>query len=88
MWNYGSGMMGSGYGGWGSHMLFGGILWVALLVAVVFFFTQFSGTPHHDSQGERRAPALDVLEERYARGEINREEYIQKKRDITGRAVS
>jgi len=27
-----------------------------------------------------------VLEERYARGEINREEYLQKKNDILGRA--
>jgi len=32
---------------------------------------------------ERSSPALEVLEERYARGEINREEYLQKKRDIT-----
>ena len=33
---------------------------------------------------ERRSSALDVLEERYARGEINRDEYLEKKRDITG----
>jgi putative membrane protein len=32
----------------------------------------------------RRSPGLDALEERYARGEINRDEYLQKKRDITG----
>ena len=32
----------------------------------------------------RRQPGLDVLEERYARGEINRDEYLQKKKDITG----
>jgi putative membrane protein len=33
---------------------------------------------------ERRSPGLDVLEERYARGEINRDEYLQKKRDMAG----
>ena len=33
---------------------------------------------------ERRSSGLDVLEERYARGEINRDEYLEKKRDITG----
>ncbi len=32
----------------------------------------------------RRSPALEVLEERYARGEINRDEYLQKKQDILG----
>jgi putative membrane protein len=34
--------------------------------------------------GPRRSPGLDVLEERYARGEINRDEYLQKKRDMGG----
>jgi uncharacterized membrane protein len=32
----------------------------------------------------RRQPGLDVLEERYARGEINSDEYLQKKKDIVG----
>jgi putative membrane protein len=32
----------------------------------------------------RRQPGLDILEERYARGEINCEEYLLKKRDIIG----
>jgi putative membrane protein len=30
----------------------------------------------------RRLPSLKVLNERYARGEINRDEYLQKKYDI------
>ena len=34
--------------------------------------------------GQRRSTSLEVLEERYARGEINHEEYLQKKRDILG----
>jgi len=33
---------------------------------------------------ERRSSGLDVLEERYARGEINRDEYLEKKRDMIG----
>jgi putative membrane protein len=36
---------------------------------------------HH---GPRRSSGRDVLEERYARGEINRDEYLQKKKDIGG----
>ena len=31
-----------------------------------------------------RPAALDTLEQRYAKGEIGREEYLEKKRDITG----
>jgi putative membrane protein len=32
----------------------------------------------------RRSSGLDVLEERYARGEIHRDEYMEKKKDILG----
>lgn len=30
--------------------------------------------------------ALDLLKERFARGEINREEFLEKKRDLVGQA--
>ena len=33
--------------------------------------------------GGGRSPGLDALEERYAKGEIGREEHLQKKRDLT-----
>jgi uncharacterized membrane protein len=35
--------------------------------------------------GRALSSALDVLEQRYARGEIGRDEYLQKKNDILGR---
>ena len=35
-----------------------------------------------DLDSERKPDALAVLEERYARGEINREEYLQKRDDL------
>jgi putative membrane protein len=91
MWGYGPG---SGYGmmgGWG-YGGYGGFGWgllhivisVAVIVCVVFFVVWALRTitgvgPHH---GSRRSAGLEVLEERYARGEINRDEYLQKKRDI------
>ncbi|MHB9149942.1 MAG: SHOCT domain-containing protein [Thermoleophilia bacterium] len=35
-------------------------------------------------EAPRRAAALDVLEERYARGELDREEFVQRKKDLNG----
>lgn len=43
----------------------------------------FRGTGNHGE--EVSDPAMDILNKRYARGEINREEYEEKKRVITGR---
>lgn len=69
--------------GWG--MGFGLIFWLlvlALLVAGVVWFVRSQADVGIRSQ-QRRSVGLDVLEERYARGEIDREEYLQKKRDLT-----
>jgi putative membrane protein len=38
----------------------------------------------HPWWGRGRSDALDVLESRYARGEIQRDEYLQKKHDLGG----
>ncbi len=85
----GPGMM--GYGGWNNGgwmmMLLGMLIFVALLV---FFFraAAWNGCAHrgayqpHPPQPGPSSSSLHVLDERYARGEINREEYLQKKQDI------
>jgi putative membrane protein len=64
-------------------MFFLFLLLILIIAAVVWFLRR-----NDRSGGERppavgRPPALDVLEERYARGEIERDEYLQKKRDLT-----
>ena len=91
MWGYGPGsgygMMG-GYGfGYGMGPI-GMILWIVILIAViiaiVWLVRSLAGSSHHAPTGPRRSPGLDVLEERYARGEIQREEYLEKKKDIGG----
>ncbi len=64
-------------------MLFGGVFWVvllALIVAAVVWFGRHNGHPGRTG----RSAALDILEGRYAHGEIERDEYLQKKRDLSG----
>lgn len=77
-------MMGSwGYGYGPVHM----IVWVIIIVAIVLFCGWMMRSicmPGMHRHLPRRSAGLDVLEERYARGEINRDEYLQKKKDIEG----
>jgi putative membrane protein len=80
-------MMGYGWGGMG-WMPFMGLFWLLVLVLLVVAVAgAFRRGGMHDwpERGERRSAGLAILEERYARGEINRDEYLQKKSDITGR---
>ncbi len=51
---------------------------VVALVALVWYLRQ--GTPGAGRRGA--SSALATLEERYARGEIDREEFLQKKKDL------
>ena len=79
------------YGGWGGYgdggwvmMLFGGVIIVALLVFIFRALGQASSPPQQFPYPRSGSAGLHALDERYARGEINREEYLQKKRDILG----
>jgi len=88
-YGYGPGwgmMNGWGYGYGPAHM----VVWVVIIVivAVVLFCgwmmrsMGMGGMQRHMPM--RRSAGIDVLEERYARGDINRDEYLQKKKDIEG----
>ena len=79
--------MGPEMTGWGGWMMapFGMIIWVlvlALMVAGIVWLLRALTRQSSDNIG-RRSPALDALEERYARGEISRDEYLEKRRDIS-----
>jgi putative membrane protein len=84
MWGYGpaGGMMGWGYGAFGIFNMIFWIVLVGIVVAAAVWFVRKPPLGTHQSYG-RRSPGLDALEERYARGEINRDEYLQKKHDIS-----
>jgi putative membrane protein len=76
-------MMGNGFGGWGG-MGFGSlwmwIFWIVLIAGVVLLVRWMSRGA--GSVGPPAESALDVLKRRYASGEIGREEFEQKKRDL------
>lgn len=82
MSGYGSGygVMGGGYG------LFGMIIWIVVLVAVVvgivWLVRALGDAGHSHNAQSGRSSGLDLLEERYARAEITRDDFQQKKRDI------
>lgn len=79
------GPMGWG-GGWG-HMGGGGIFmlvfWIAILVGIFWVVTRLmrAGTDRRDTV-DRENAALDILDQRYARGEIDKEEYQARRTDI------
>ena len=68
--------------GW--SMGLGFIFWVTILALIVVGLLWFvrSQASTRGSTEQQRSSGLDVLNERYARGEIDREEYLQKKRDL------
>lgn len=77
---YGQHMMWGGGGGWFFGPLFA-LFWLAIAVAVVVLVVKWLGGIAH--QGSMIVPdgnALDILKERFARGEISKEEYSEAKK--------
>jgi len=80
------GDMGMGWGGgWGGWGILGGLhlilWWVLLILGIVVLFKLLIGGSLRSGR-ETADRVLEILKERYARGEIGKEEYEQKKRDL------
>jgi len=70
--------------GGGGMFYGGGFMWIFWLLVIVAIFAvarsiMGSGTSRDDSKSES---PLSILEKRYARGEIEREEFLEKKREL------
>jgi len=65
-------------GGFG--MGFGGILWIAIIAVIVFLVWQY--LKQDKNLGNSKNSPLEILKQRYAKGEIDKEEYEEKKRDL------
>ncbi|MGA9186984.1 MAG: SHOCT domain-containing protein [Methanosarcina sp.] len=80
MFGYGGGMMGNygysmGYGG----MFFGLLFWIIIIVVAYLLIKQL--IEQNKSRGEEKS-ALDVAKERYAKGEITKEELEEMKKHL------
>ncbi len=75
----GPGMMTSFGWGWLTPIFM--ILFGVLVIWVVVALLSKAASSSSDSSGRIESP-LDVLEERYARGEIGKHEYQEKKRNL------
>jgi len=78
-------MMHDGWTGWGWP--FGGFFWLLFVGLAIYGLIQLlrsreSIGPKDDASG---STALKTLDERYAKSEIDREEYLRRKRDILGK---
>jgi putative membrane protein len=84
MYGYGQnwGMMGGDYGSMGGFNMVFWLLALVLLAGGVVWFMRSSPSIGLGRQAATRPGGLDLLEQRYARGEVNREEYLQKKGDL------
>jgi len=58
------------------------LFWI-LLIAAIIVLIKYTRSSGDSSERQQEKSALDILKERYARGEIGREEFEQKKHDLS-----
>lgn len=73
-----------GFGWWG--MGFGAVFmllfWLLIILGIVVALIRWLQSQSSSDRGARSKTPLEIIQERYARGEIDKEEYEQKKRDL------
>lgn len=77
MWGFGPG--GWGFGGMG--FIFMAFWWVLIIALIVLGIRWLVRQPQDNQQ--QTHTALDTLKERYAKGEIDKREFEEKKKDLT-----
>lgn len=80
MWDHMSGY-GGGWMGYGFLPM--GLIWLLLLVAAVVLVVWLVGRAGGGGQGDG---ALEILRQRYARGELDREEFERMKEELGRRS--
>jgi len=76
---------------WGFDMGWGGFvfqffLWIGIIALALWAIVRFSSVGNNGRDREGGESAMDILRQRYARGEIDREEFEEKRRDLAQEA--
>ena len=78
----GPGMMNWGYGmGWGWSIIMM-VFWIAVIVGIIFLIRWIALSTDRRHETSAEDSAMEILRNRYARGEINKEEFEEKKKDL------
>ncbi len=75
-------LWGCGYGGHMGLFGVGPILGLAIIGGVLYFLFREDGLLRGPSPGPRPESARDILDRRYASGELTKDQYEQMKRDL------
>lgn len=73
----------TGCAGWmmGLGWIFMVLVWVLIVVGIIALIRWLGITSSNRNEAQQKTP-LQIIQERYARGEIEQEEYEQKRRDL------
>lgn len=65
--------------GWGGGLMM--IVWVVLIAAVIYWLIRAANRNGNQPTSQPES-AMDILKKRYARGEISKEDFEERKKDL------
>ena len=80
-WNY----QGMGGGGWALMVVGMLVFWTILVVGVVVLWRHFEPRRENSPLRPSADTAVEILKERFARGELTEEEYVQRRKLLKDR---